>query len=146
MALMDRKKTGDGGLDGYIGPGTEIEGTVRFSQVLRVDGKITGKVVSERELIVGESAEIDAEIQVGSVSVSGRLAGKVHVKDRMEIHPGARVNADLRLDRPSLVIEEGGILEGNVQMGGLSEERAERKAGNITGFPPREEAGKGGVS
>ena len=61
MAFMDgnKKKPGGGGeLDGYLGPGTVIEGTVRFAEVLRVDGKISGKVFSERELIVGEDGRL----------------------------------------------------------------------------------------
>ena len=129
MAFMDgnKKKPGGGGeLDGYLGPGTVIEGTVRFAQVLRVDGKITGKIFSERELIVGEDGRVEADVEVGTLSVAGRISGKIVIKDRMEIHPGARVSGEIRMKEPRLVVHDGGIFEGTIHMGGKAAEgRAE---------------------
>ena len=149
MALMDRKKSsGEGGLDGYIGPGTVIEGTVRFSQVFRVDGTIRGKVISDRELVVGESGVLDADVAVGSLSVSGKLSGKIEVSQRMEIHTGAKVSGEIHMKRPSLIIEEGGIFEGRVQMGGEAHKGAEPKieTGKVAGFPAQEKARGGSIS
>ena len=116
MAIMDRKKPGTGELDGYIGPGTVIEGTVRFTQVLRVDGKVSGKIVSERDLVIGDEGVVDAEVEVGSISVDGKLSGKITVSERMEIHSGAEVRGEIQMKSPSLVIEEGGVFEGKVKM------------------------------
>lgn len=94
-----------------------MNGEIRFAETLRVDGKVTGKIVSENELIVGESGEVDAEIEVGSVSITGKLSGTATIKNRIEIHKNGTVRADLNLNGPNLVIEEGGIFEGTVQMG-----------------------------
>lgn len=149
MALLDRKKSsGEGGLDGYIGPGTVIEGTVRFSQVLRVDGTIRGKVISERELIVGESGVLEADVAVGSLSVAGKLSGKIEISQRLEIHSGAKVSGEIYMKRPGLTIEEGGIFEGKVHMGGTAREGAEPKieTGKVAGFPAQEKAGGGSIS
>lgn len=114
---MSSPKAGGGDLSGYLGPGTEVNGEIRFTDVLRVDGKITGKVVSENELIVGESGEVDAEIEVGSVKITGKVSGTATVKNRVEIHKNGTVRADLNLSGPNLVIEEGGVFEGRVTMG-----------------------------
>ncbi len=114
---MSNQKPPTGELSGYLGPGTEVNGEIKFSDVLRVDGKITGKIISENELVVGETGEIDAEIEVGSVSVTGKVSGTATVKHRIEIHKNGVVRADLNLSGPSLIIEEGGILEGRVSMG-----------------------------
>jgi len=103
-------------ISGFLAEGTEIKGEIRFREVLRVDGKITGKVISEKELVVGESGEIDAEVEVGTLSVSGKVTGSVHVKEKMEIHPKGRVVGDLTLEKPNLVIHEGGVFEGNIDM------------------------------
>lgn len=115
--MGNSKIGGAGELSGYIGPGTEVNGEIRFADTLRVDGKITGKVVSDNELIVGEKGEIDAEIEVGSISVTGKISGSAMVKNKIEIHRNGTVRADLHLSGPNLVIEEGGILEGSVDMG-----------------------------
>ena len=103
-------------ISGFLAEGTEIHGEVRFRDVLRVDGKITGKVISEKELVVGESGDVEAEVEVGILSVSGKVTGKIHVKDKLEIHPTGRVVGDLTLEKPNLVIHEGGVFEGNIDM------------------------------
>jgi cytoskeletal protein CcmA (bactofilin family) len=103
-------------ISGFLAEGTEIKGEIRFREVLRVDGKITGKVISEKELVVGESGEIEAEVEVGTLSVSGRVSGTIHVKEKMEIHAKGRVVGDLTLEKPNLVIHEGGVFEGNIDM------------------------------
>lgn len=103
-------------ISGFLAEGTEIRGEVRFRDVLRVDGKIGGKVISERELVVGESGEIEADVDVGVLSVSGKVTGTIHVKEKLEIHPTGRVLGDLTLEKPNLVIHEGGVFEGNIDM------------------------------
>lgn len=103
-------------ISGFLAEGTEIHGEVRFRDILRVDGKITGKVVSERELVVGEPGEVEADVEVGVLSVSGKVTGTIHVREKLEIHPTGRVVGDVTLEKPNLVIHEGGIFEGNIDM------------------------------
>ena len=103
-------------ISGFLAEGTEISGEIRFKEVLRVDGRVTGKVISEKELVVGESGDVEAEVSVGTLSVSGKVTGSIHVKDKLEIHPKGRVVGDITLEKPNLVIHEGGIFEGNIDM------------------------------
>ena len=42
-------------ISGFLGEGTLITGEIRFPDILRVDGKVTGKLFSEKELVVGET-------------------------------------------------------------------------------------------
>jgi cytoskeletal protein CcmA (bactofilin family) len=116
-------------ISGFLAEGTEIQGEVRFRDILRVDGKIRGKVISEKELVVGESGEVEAEVEVGMLSVSGKVTGNLHIKEKLEIHPRGRVVGDVTLDKPNLVIHEGGIFEGNIEMdGGKPKEKREAAA------------------
>ena len=107
---------GQDDISGFLAEGTEISGEIRFRDVLRVDGKITGKVISEKELVVGESGIVDAEVQVGTLSVSGKVTGKIHVKEKVEILSTGRLVGDLSIEKPQLVIREGGVFEGNIDM------------------------------
>ena len=111
-----KEHIGQDDISGFLAEGTEIEGEIRFRDVLRVDGRIKGKVVSEKELVVGEAGEIDADIDVGVLSVSGKVTGSIHVRERLEIHPKGRVLGEVTLEKPNLVIHEGGIFEGNIDM------------------------------
>jgi cytoskeletal protein CcmA (bactofilin family) len=112
-----RDQIGQDDISGFLAEGTEIKGEVRFRTILRVDGKISGKVVSDGELVIGESGEVEAEVRVGTLSVSGRLNGSVAATDKVEIHPKGKVHGDLTLAKPNLVIHEGGVFEGNIDMG-----------------------------
>lgn len=107
---------GQDDISGFLAEGTEIEGTIRFRDVLRVDGKVKGKIISERELVVGESGEVEADIDVGVLSVSGRVTGTIHVREKLEIHPKGRLLGEITLEKPNLVIHEGGVFEGNIDM------------------------------
>jgi cytoskeletal protein CcmA (bactofilin family) len=111
-----RDHVGHDDISGFLAEGTEINGEIRFKDVLRVDGKIGGKVISEKELVVGETGEVEAEVNVGVLSVSGKVTGTIHVKEKLEIHPTGRVVGDVTLEKPNLVIHEGGVFEGNIDM------------------------------
>jgi cytoskeletal protein CcmA (bactofilin family) len=107
---------GTGELNGFLGEGTWVKGEIRFTDTLRVDGKVTGKIISDRELIVGQTGEVEADVEVGVLSVSGKVSGTITVKERIDIHPSGRVYGELKLSAPNLVIEEGGIFEGSIDM------------------------------
>lgn len=109
-----RGKSSPGDLSGFLDVGSHFDGELRFEQSFRVDGKVVGKVISEGDLVVGERGEIDGEIHVGRLFVSGLVKGEVHASRRLSIHPRGRVEGVVHAR--ALVIEEGGILEGRSSM------------------------------
>ena len=109
-----RGKSSPGDLSGFLDVGSHFEGELRFEQSFRVDGKVVGKVVSDGDLVVGEKGEIDGEVHVGRLFVSGRVKGEIHATHRLSIHPHGRVEGVVHAR--ALIIEEGGILEGQSSM------------------------------
>jgi cytoskeletal protein CcmA (bactofilin family) len=106
---------GRGGLNGFLDKGARFEGTLTFDEVFRIDGTFKGTVVSENELVIGDSGTVEGEIRVGRLSVSGIVQGTVHARERIEVHAGARVVAELHT--PALVVEEGATIQGPVETG-----------------------------
>jgi cytoskeletal protein CcmA (bactofilin family) len=106
-------------LNGFLDEGTEVSGELRFRDALRVDGRVKGRVVSDNTLIIGETGQVDAEIDCGVVSIRGRVSGKVHGRQRIELLAGCRVEATLVT--PKLVIEDGAFFHGECRMGGPPE-------------------------
>ena len=115
-------------ISGFLAEGTEIKGEIRFRDVLRVDGKISGKIESDGELVVGENGEIDAEVHVGVLSVSGKVAGTMKVRDKVEIHAKGRISGDLTVEKPNLVIHEGAVFEGDVNMNAARKDPDQKSA------------------
>jgi len=130
---MRDAKGGADDISGFLAEGTVINGEIHFPDILRVDGKVAGKLFSEKELVVGETGEIEAEITVGSLSVSGKVTGTLRIKERITIHPHGRVQGELIMEKPGLIIEEGGVFEGTIDMNaGRKHELKEIKGGGAT--------------
>lgn len=103
-------------MNGFIGPGMEVHGTVRFKNLLRVDGLLEGRVESYERLVVGETGRVKAEVIVGSLEVHGTVSGKISVDDQVEILPGARVEGELYASAPAVHISKGGVFDGELFM------------------------------
>ena len=116
--MIKLKSVASEDLNGFMDEGTEFHGELRFRDTFRIDGRLTGKVVSEHTLIVGESGRVDAEIDCGVVSIRGTVTGKVQGRQRIELLAGSKVQATLI--SPKLMIEEGAFFQGQCDMGGLA--------------------------
>ena len=112
--MIGGRKAG-GVLNGFLDRGASFEGTLSFEDTFRIDGVLKGKVVTKNELVIGDGAAIDAEIHVGRLSVSGNVRGVIYARERVEVHAGARLQAEIHT--PSLLVEEGAVIQGPVQTG-----------------------------
>jgi cytoskeletal protein CcmA (bactofilin family) len=107
-----------GGLTAFIDQGSEFEGKLSFRDTVRIDGRFNGEITSENTLIVGESGEIEAEIRSKTVVVSGTVTGNVIAEAKVVLHKTAIINGDIQT--PSIVVEEGAMITGKINMGGSS--------------------------
>ncbi len=109
------KPRGGGILNGFLDKGARIEGTLSFDDMFRIDGILKGNVVSDHELVIGEGGTVEGEIRVGRLSVSGIVRGTIQASERIEVHSGSHIYADLH--SPILVVEEGAVIQGPVETG-----------------------------
>lgn len=101
-------------INAFLGAGTVYEGKLSFQGAVRVDGVFSGQMDSEGSLIVGKDAAIDGTLRVGELLLSGRFVGDVYAKKRVVIHRGGTLEGTVH--SPALVMEDGGILQGQVNM------------------------------
>ncbi len=105
-----------------LGKGSEFEGKLSFEGTVRVDGKLTGEIFTDDVLVVGEGAEVNAEVTVGAIVIQGTVRGNITAKRSVEIHSPGRVKGNI--NTPSLFIEKGVFFDGHCQMdssGGASD-------------------------
>jgi cytoskeletal protein CcmA (bactofilin family) len=105
-------------LNGFMDQGTEVIGELRFRETFRVDGRVKGKIVSEKTVIIGETAQVEADIDCGVVSIRGTVTGSIQGRERIELLAGSRVYG--RLCSPRLMIEEGAFFQGECDMRGAN--------------------------
>ena len=101
-------------LNGFLDQGSEFLGELRFRHTFRIDGHVRGKIVSENQLVVGESGRVEADIDCGVVSIRGTVIGHVRGRERIEVLAGAHVQGTLAA--PKLLIEDGALFQGDCDM------------------------------
>lgn len=99
---------------GVLDKGSEFEGTLSFEGAFRIGGVFKGKIYTNDILIIGEGAVVDAEIEAGTVILSGELKGQVKATQRVEIHHPAVFRGTIHT--PSLMVADGVVFEGVSQM------------------------------
>jgi cytoskeletal protein CcmA (bactofilin family) len=101
-----------------LGQGTRFEGKLHFEGRVRIDGSFRGEIQSPDVLIIGEGAEIEAEIEVGTVIIKGgSVTGNVRAHHSIELYVPARVTGSLHA--PEIYMDKGVQFSGSCTMGPL---------------------------
>ena len=103
-------------IDCLIGAGTSIEGNVRFSGGLRVDGEVRGNIVAEDgkpgTLVVSEHARVEGEIRVPHIVINGAVVGPIHSDEYVELQGKANVTGDVHYN--TLEMQLGAVVQGRL--------------------------------
>ncbi|MCP5059697.1 MAG: polymer-forming cytoskeletal protein [bacterium] len=113
-APQAEQSSAQAGLTAFIDQGSAFEGKLSFKDTVRIDGSFRGQISSENTLVVGETGEIDANIESQIVIVSGQVIGDVVATRKIVLHKTAAVEGNL--DSPSVVIEDGASFNGQLTM------------------------------
>ncbi len=131
--------TAGGGFNAILDRGSEFEGKLTFEGTVRIDGKFKGEIISDANLVVGESGKVEADIHVDCISISGEVKGNVNARTKVEIHPPAVVYGNI--ETPSLIVEQGVIFQGNCSMEKAATTSATRREPAYSATPESEEKG-----
>ena len=82
-----------------IADGSQVNGNIRFSDGLRLDGEITGNLLGRVEkpsiVVISESGKVRGEVQADHVIINGQVDGPVTARVMLELQPKARVTGDV---------------------------------------------------
>jgi len=101
-------------LETVLAEDIDFDGELRFSEPLLVRGRVKGTIVSDTDLYINASANVEATIEAGKVSVKGTVSGDIHAKSRLELFSSARVTGNVRTN--DLIMQSGCRLNGSCQM------------------------------
>lgn len=85
-------------VDTLIGRGTTIDGDLRFSGGLHVEGVIKGNLAADGDdatLILSEHGHIQGEVRVPSMVLNGMIDGDVFATGKVELFEKARICGDV---------------------------------------------------
>lgn len=110
-----RKKRKEDAISTFIGPESTIKGSLAFEGTIRLDGNIDGEISSSSgTVIIGEKANIKADIHVKNAIIMGRVTGTLQAKERIEIYKPAKITGDIQA--PTVSIDAGVSFNGNCAM------------------------------
>src|ERR1700722_9903107 len=92
-----------------IDNGCEFEGKLCFHGTVRIGGTFRGEIYTPDTLIIGEGARVDAQIDAGTIIISGEVNGSLKAKHRVEIHSPAVFRGGVLT--PRLCVAAGVIFE-----------------------------------
>lgn len=97
-----------------FGKDTEFYGDLSFSKSLQINGYFEGEISEGGFLVIGEGAEVKANISAKTVIIQGTVHGNVEAINRLEIHPNGRLYGNIRTAK--LKIADGVVFEGKCEM------------------------------
>jgi cytoskeletal protein CcmA (bactofilin family) len=121
-----------------LGRGTEFEGKLHFEGRVRIDGVFKGEIKSDDTLVVGEGAEVHAEIDVATVIVRGGVVhGNIRARTAIEVHAPGKIIGNLH--SPSLFIDRGVEFQGSCRMDAIdaTTPTTPTKAAKVASSAPR---------
>jgi cytoskeletal protein CcmA (bactofilin family) len=99
-----------------IGKSITIKGDLSGNEDLQIDGTVEGRIdLPNNELTVGPEGKVKAEVHAKTVIVVGHVTGNVTAVERAEVQASGVVDGDVRA--PRLIVAEGAVLNGAVEMG-----------------------------
>lgn len=101
-----------------IGPESNIQGNLHSQGSIRIEGMVTGEIVSQGEVYVGETSVCNASISAVRVVIAGQVLGNVEATKGIKICATGKVEGSITGDR--LIVEEGGVYKGQVNMDVIS--------------------------
>ena len=84
-----------------------------------MEGEIKGLLISTQTLILGEEARVEGQIEGNHIVISGRFNGIIRAIGRVEIHDKGIATGEIFTN--CLVIEPGGVFDGQCHMAAASE-------------------------
>jgi cytoskeletal protein CcmA (bactofilin family) len=108
-----------------IAQGSRIEGNLKFTEGMRIDGEVAGNTCATAEqpsiLVISEAAVVEGELRADHIIINGTVRGNVHAKELLELQPQARIEGDVYYK--ALEMHRGATITGQLKPTDAGEEK-----------------------
>lgn len=118
------------GFETVLGVNSTFEGEFQSSANVRIDGTLTGTLDINGNVLIGETANIKADVNARNLSIAGAVRGNINGK-KVQILRTGRVWGDIRAT--ALTTEEGAFIDGKITM--VGHEAGKTELDNPTDLP-----------
>lgn len=111
----DSGRTSSNAMPNHINSDTVIEGSIKATGNLRIDGTVKGTLECKGRLVVGASGIVEGEIHCENAEIEGTLKANITVTELLSLKSTAKVQGDIFTKK--LAIEPGSNFTGSCSMG-----------------------------
>lgn len=97
-----------------IGAGTSITGDIESNGDIRIDGNLKGSLNTKGKVVIGETGNVNGEVNCKNADVSGKIEGKIIVSELLSLKLTAKIFGDIISNK--LAIEPGAVFTGTCNM------------------------------
>ena len=123
------------GFDTIVGSNTQIDGAFSSSGNVRMDGQFSGALEISGNILVGESAQIQADINARNISIAGTVRGNI-TGSKVQLLRTGRIWGDISAS--ALTTEEGAFIDGKITMVGHAAAQPPEPEGELSLDPTTE--------
>ncbi len=95
-----------------IAEGVRVQGDIISPGSTRIDGSLKGKIVSQKELVIGKDADVEAAVKTTDVIIAGTFKGDMVASGEVEITPTGSFIGTLTQKDALLTVSKGGVFKG----------------------------------
>ncbi len=94
-----------------ISDGAVLNGFLRSTASIRLDGSFRGTIIADHELIIDPQGRVEANVKARRAVIAGVFQGEMVVLEELEIAPTGRFIGKLIQKEPVLRVDRGGRFE-----------------------------------
>jgi cytoskeletal protein CcmA (bactofilin family) len=98
-----------------ISEGTNVNGTIKTENDIRIAGTTDGELNTKGKLIVTSTGVVEGDIHVKDADIAGKIDGELRVSNKLTLRQSAIVVGDIYTK--TLIVEEGAEMVGACRMG-----------------------------
>jgi cytoskeletal protein CcmA (bactofilin family) len=115
VSTKERNLSKDSKLNCVIAKGTQIQGNIKASESIRLDGVLIGDVICDKKVVIGAKGRVEGKIKASDAYVMGEVQGEMIISGTLQLESTARVNGNL--SAKNLVVDEGATMDGDFKIG-----------------------------
>lgn len=110
-----KNQSADASSVNLIRAGTKIVGDINSQGDIRIDGHLSGNLVTNGRFVLGPNGLIEGNINCANAEMEGEVKGIITVSEMLALKSTAKINGDILTNR--LSIEPGAVFNGSCNMG-----------------------------
>lgn len=97
-----------------LAEGMTLKGTICGEGVVQIEGAVEGEITLDGTAAVSPAGTVAGPITASIVRIAGNVQGDIQAREQLRLNATGSIEGDIQT--PSLVVEEGGVLNGRASM------------------------------